>query len=702
MRSSPVIRSSIEHEVQARTHRSAGITPIEDDDSTSLWHRDEQRLDDAESRSVDKQERVGDDETHLRLALAASKLRTWQWDFASNEFQWSGREGAEDTASDHEQGARPWDEEVLEEDRAGIQNAMKAAFRGSGDFDHEFRMHTSRGIRWISARATIDRDDAGKPVRMVGVSADVTDRHAVEDDLRSKRKFLDSVVENMPSMVFVKDAEDLRYLGVNRAGEELIGVDREEMIGRDAFDLFPEQAEQFTTQDREALDGKVLVDISAEKVLTLGRGQRILHTRKLPIFDDNGIPRYLLGISEDVTVQQETLLELERARDEANQANLAKSEFLSRMSHELRTPLNSVLGFSQVLAMGDLTTEQREDVGYIAQAGRHLLELINEVLDIARIESGTLNLSLEAVCVVDVVNSTLALLRPKADQLNMQLAAKSDSCGAYVLADHQRLTQVLLNLLSNAVKYNKPGGSVKVICEKSGGTVSITVEDTGIGIGRSDLSRLFTPFERLGAEHTAIEGTGVGLTISRVLTQQMGGSLTVSSTIGVGSRFTIELREAEDPAIASDVDGSVSRVALAPITRSLRLLYVDDNVANMRLVERALRLISGIDLITAVQGRMALDLAVEHQPDLIVLDLHLPDLDGDEVLRRLQADPRTASIPVVMCSADGSPGQVQRLLELGAVSYLTKPVDLAMLFSVIDRVRTGQPIEAFLSGRESP
>ena len=651
------------------------------------------RFDVAEAARRDAAEVLRADEARLRLAIAAAQLRTWEWDFATNEFTWSQRrEDADEDISAADEAERRVAEGIVEEDQPGVQDAMRNAFHDGRDFDHEFRMRTASGVRWVSARATVDRDADGNAVRMVGVAADVTDRHAVEDELRSSRAFLNSVVENIPIMVFVKDAADLRYVRVNRAGEELVGATREDMIGRDAFELFPDQGDDFTAHDREVLDGKVVVDIPTEVMATRDKGDRILHTRKIPILDEQGVPRYLVGISEDVTVQQSTQRALEQASEAANQANQAKSEFLSRMSHELRTPLNSVLGFAQLLAMDELTTEQTEHVGFISQAGNHLLDLINEVLDIARIESGQLRLSLEPVHVADAIHAALDLVGPKARQLGVTITVASDQWDTHVVADNQRLMQVLLNLLSNALKYNRPGGRVSVDCACADGTVTMAVGDTGIGITPQNVAKLFTPFERLGAEHTDIEGSGVGLALSRDLVQQMGGTLEVVSTIGIGSTFTVSL-PAVTPVVAPTPAEGASRPTMSvSSTDAVRVLYIEDNVANVRLIERAFSRQVGVQLMVAVQGHLGLELAIEHQPDLVMLDLHLPDMGGDELLRRLRAEPATAAIPVVMCSADASPGQIRRLLELGAAAYLTKPLDLAHLFDLIDRVRTGRSL----------
>jgi len=525
-------------------------------------------------------------------------------------------------------------------------------------------------------------------------------RDEAEELLRGSEAFLDSVVENIPNMVFVKDAAELRFVRFNRAGEDLIGQSRDQLIGKNDFDLFPEdQATAFTEKDRAVLESGELVDIPSEPIDT-ANGRRLLHTRKIPILDETGAPRFLLGISDDITEREDAKRSLEEARDVADRANRAKSEFLSRMSHELRTPLNSVLGFSQILALDELTADQADNVELIRRAGRHLLTLIDEVLEIAQIESGRLRLSLEPVQVKDVVNSALDLVRPAAAQAGVTVPAAAENCEVWMTADRQRLLQVMLNLFSNAIKYNRSGGSVSVLCEQSGGTVAVGVTDTGIGISPSNVAKLFTPFERLGAEQSGVEGTGVGLALSRVLSQQMGGSLTVSSTVGVGSTFTLEMPVAEPT--NEDAGGRgrsrADRDAVGLRERIVTLLAIEDNVANLRVVERAMATRGGVELLSTVQGSLGIDLARQHQPDLILLDLHLPDIPGREVFARLSGDPTTAGIPVVICTADATPGEASRLLEAGAAAYLTKPIDLVQLFELIELVRRSEPIDPIVIG----
>jgi PAS domain S-box-containing protein len=396
-----------------------------------------------------------------------------------------------------------------------------------------------------------------------------------------------------------------------------------------------------------------------------------------------------IGILRDITDRKQVEVALKKAKDAAEQANTAKSEFLSRMSHELRTPLNAVLGFGQLLEMDELNEEQREGVDQILKAGRHLLDLINEVLDIARIEAGRLALSLEPTPLGEVVREACELVRPIAGQRAVSLDSNAvDASGAHVLADRQRLKQVMLNLLSNAVKYNREGGSVSVTTETDGGEVSIHVADSGIGIPGDRLDALFTPFERLDADRTGIEGTGLGLALSRRLVQAMGGRMLVASEVGTGSTFTVILPVAENP--VEDLEqgmetGGAGQPDIEREAASRRtVLYIENNISNFRLIERVLAHRPGIDLLPAMQGHLGLELAREHHPDLILLDLHLPDMHGSEVLAELHGDDRVRDIPVVVVSADATPGQIQRLLDAGARDYLTKPLDVQQFLSVLD------------------
>jgi signal transduction histidine kinase/ActR/RegA family two-component response regulator len=379
---------------------------------------------------------------------------------------------------------------------------------------------------------------------------------------------------------------------------------------------------------------------------------------------------------------------LRRAKEAAETANRAKSEFFSRMNHELRTPLTVILGFSQLLEMDDLSASQRESAEQIVKGGQHLLALINEVLDIARIEAGGAGMvSPEEVDVCLLVAEVLGMTQPLADQARLRLLPPPPgTCDRAVRADLQRLKQVLLNLLSNAIKYNRPGGTVIVSCaEAAGAMLRISVTDTGPGIAPEKMHRLFVPFDRLGAERKEVEGTGLGLTLSKGLVEAMQGTMGVESSPGRGSTFWVELPRIDKS--GGPAGGNPATVAGPEETSVMAgtVLYVEDNPANFRLVERILKLRPGMRLISAMQGRLGIDLAREHHPDVIFLDLHLPDLPGDEVLRRLRDDAATRDIPVIVLSADATPHQIERLLAAGARQYLVKPVDVKEFLQVLGK-----------------
>ena len=369
------------------------------------------------------------------------------------------------------------------------------------------------------------------------------------------------------------------------------------------------------------------------------------------------------------------------------------------MSHELRTPLNAILGFAQLLEMDELTPEQRESVRYIRRGGDQLLNMINEVLDISRIEIGALSLSPEPVWLPDVLEEQQALMAPMAAERGVTVVVRTTpDVTAHVLADRQRLKQVLLNLLSNAVKYNRPGGKVTVECrEPAPGRLRIDVTDTGFGIPPDKLDRLFTPFDRLGAEQSGVEGTGIGLTLTRRLVEEMGGSLTVQSAVDEGSTFSVELARVEDPVRQLPTIEPVaagSRPARGP---EKTVLHVEDNLSNLRLVEQLVLQRPEVRLINAIQGRLGLELAREHRPDLILLDLHLPDMQGTEVLAELQRDPQTRDIPVTIISADMTAGLVERLKDAGARGHMTKPLDVEALLGLLDST----PVRASARGVEA-
>ncbi len=394
----------------------------------------------------------------------------------------------------------------------------------------------------------------------------------------------------------------------------------------------------------------------------------------------------LRSVHEMRAIAQRTAA-LREAKIEADRANHAKSEFLSRMSHELRTPLNAIIGFGQLIERQNPTESVQAKAGHIIGGGRHLLNLINEVLDISRLETGNLPLSLEPVCVAEALEEALSLMRPLAAERNIELFPPDPMDRShYCMADRQRVKQVLLNVLANAVKYTPRDGKVTVsVSSNITDTIRIFITDSGPGLAPEKLTRLFTAFDRLGAEHTAVEGTGLGLALCQRLMHAMQGSIGVNSVVDRGSTFWIELARVESP-LERMVSAKRFESSTASDARKLKIIYVEDNLSNLTLVEQILADQPHIELISAMQGLLGIELARKHSPDLILLDLNLPDLDGWDVLSRLQRDGVTREIPVVIISADATAGQIKRLMTAGARAYITKPIDVYEFLKVIDQI----------------
>ena len=540
--------------------------------------------------------------------------------------------------------------------------------------------------RWLQMSTQPERAATGD-VFWNGVILDVTERKRTEERLR----MLESSVDNATDAIVITEALPLdepgpRITYVNRAFMAMSGYAEAEVLGRSPRMFQGPRSDPATRQFvRAALERFEPVQVELLNYRKDG-GEFWVELNIVPVCDGLGRWTHWVSIQRDTTERRAAQQVLEAARDEAQRANLAKSEFLSRMSHELRTPLNAILGFGELLDLQAQTDRQRENVAHILKGGQHLLNLINEVLDIARIESGKIELTLESIPVAKVFNEAAALIQPLAARRNVHVGrCAGQACDGAVQADRQRLNQVVLNLLSNAVKYNRPGGTVGVSCEPAAraGWLRLSVSDTGPGIAPADLGKLFTPFERLGAERSNAEGTGIGLALSKRLVEAMGGTIGVDSAVGRGSTFYVELpasvasSSAAGPAGEPAADGAD---AARPT-----VLYIEDNPSNYALVEQVLELERpAIRLLGAMLGQLGLDMAREHRPDLILLDLQLPDISGDEVLRQLQADPRTHDIPIVMVSADATVEQPRRLLELGARAYLTKPLKITALVQTVD------------------
>ena len=488
---------------------------------------------------------------------------------------------------------------------------------------------------------------------------------------------------------------------VNEGSIKVTGVARSELIGTDFSDYFTEPARAregyqqvfalgsvidypLNIRHRDGCLTDVLYNASVYKdvsggVLGVFAAARDITARKLVEAEQKRLSQVL----------RETNVELQGAKVEAERANLAKSDFLSSMSHELRSPLNAILGFAQLLDSESppLTAEQKESTSHILQAGWYLLELINEILDLAQIESGKLPLSLEFVSLDEVLGDCQAMIEPQARKSGIRAVFSKPDVSLFVRADRTRVKQVFVNLLSNAIKYNRVGGSVEVSSRPCpGDRVRVSFKDTGEGLTPNKVAQLFQPFNRLGQEAGVEEGAGIGLVVSKQLVELMGGLIGVESTVGVGSVFWIELNASD--VVDTGSDDKSHAVATLPDTGSggpLRtVLYVEDNPANLMLVTKLLARRPDINLLSAKDGRSGVEMAQATRPDVILMDINLPGISGVMALRILAADPSTARIPVIAISANARPRDIVKGLEAAFFRYLTKPIKVTEFMDTLN------------------
>lgn len=523
----------------------------------------------------------------------------------------------------------------------------------------------------------------GKPA-IFGVSKDMTKIQLSEE------KFSKAFHANS-SLMAITNLVDGKYFDINDAFTRKLGYSRDMVLGRRSEDLGVfVRPEIRVAMIEKLLNGERVSDVEAEVRTVSGEMLTgLFSSDTIAIVDQH----YMLTVMIDITERKKAERELIIARAEAERANLAKSEFLSRMSHELRTPMNSILGFAQLLELSPLDDKQRKRAAQIRKSGKYLLEMINEVLDISRIEAGKLSLSLEPVSLGNAIVEIVDAMTPMAHEYEVNIHLSNTINTLFVKADKQRIKQVLMNLVSNAIKYNKAGGEVKIhthlIVGKDGkgvDTVRCAVTDTGIGISAENLNQLFRPFERIGAENTIVEGTGLGLAVVKKLTEAMGGSFGVESELGKGSTFWIELPLAPEYDMLIGNELFENQPALMNQVLTGTILYIEDNIANVELVEQTLLSYRpGIKLVYTANGLDAVGLAKTHMPQLILLDLNLPDAHGSDVQQQLTADEDTREIPIIVISADAMPRQIKRLKEAGVKEYLTKPLDIEHFLDVIDK-----------------
>lgn len=556
-------------------------------------------------------------------------------------------------------------------------------------------------------------DSNGKPSEMQCMGIDISDKKIAEEQVRK----LSRAVEQIPLTVVITNLEgNIEY--ANPYTFHTTGYTQEELLGKNPKVL---KSGETSIEEYQHLWGNI----------THGKEWKgIFHNRKKdgtlyweqatigPIMNEEGEITHYIAIKEDITERKriqdelkdlnlhleekikERTLDLENANvslinanKEAQKANKAKIDFLSKMSHELRTPMNSILGFGQLLQMGELTPVQEKGVQHILDSGKHLLNLINEVLDISRIESGRISISVEPIEVYEIINEIKDSLLFSANQKNINLISQlNNTVPVYIRADRQRLKQVLINLTNNAIKYNNDGGKVtisvdsKPVSEDGYTPIRISVTDTGWGIDEKDLERIFIPFERIGAEKSNVEGTGLGLAVVKQLVDLMGGKVGVKSEPGKGSTFWIELQQCENHLDTIQKEAILNQHT-AIHSQEGTVLYIEDNMPNIELVQEIIDTKrNGIKLVIHMMGNGALEKAIEVKPSLILLDLNLPDKHGKDILLELKSNEATKQIPIIVISADAMPNQISILKAAGADNYLTKPIEVKSFLAAIDSI----------------
>jgi len=687
-------------------------------------------------------------EERLRRSQEAANIGNWDWDIQTGELFWSERIGAlfgyddvvDTTYENFIQAVHPDDREL-------VSSAVNACVEKSAEYDIEHRIVRSDGkVRWLSEKGDVLRSEDGTPLRMIGVVQDISRRKTTE-------RLLDLLNDSTSAAIRSEEYSDIfeqmlvgllelthsayGFIGEIYYTEEDIPYLKTNSITNIAWNdetraFYADNApDGMEFRNLNSLFGKVIttgnVVISNDpsndpRAAGIPQGHPALKAfLGVPLYYGEkmigmyGIANRPEGYDQEVvdflqpfTTTSSSLIharlvnceriqdhqELKLSKDLAEKASRSKTEFLSRMSHELRTPLNAILGFGQLMESDSddpLSESHQTSTAQILTAGWHLLELINEVLDLSKIEAGRLSISMEAVDACDVIRDCLKLTEQMAEQYNITISYQPEIQPLYIHADRIRFKQVYLNLLTNAIKYNRTGGTVTLKQEISTTKeVVFSINDTGYGIPEHKLSELFEPFNRLGAENTLTEGTGIGLVIAKRLTELMHGYIDVSSKVNVGTSFSIHLPQ--DDAI-THIDSDVLQPELQELLQTstntaFRILYVEDNPANLKLVSNILQRIPNIILITATDGTEGLNTATDLLPDLILLDINLPGMSGMEICSALNNNPNTRDIPRIAISANAMPADVESAMMAGFNDYLTKPLDVKNFLTVINTYKS--------------
>lgn len=606
---------------------------------------------------------------------------------------------------------------VHPEDGTLLVKALTTSLEKRKKFDIEHRVkHADGSICWLLERGNVMRAADGTPLRMLGVTQDITEQKEMQLTLlQETQRLLEAQrIGKIGDWSLSQNREQMTW---SQQALEIMGFDEaEELSLSQAFQcVHEEDAEALHLATNKAFDNGY--SASDFRIVLPDGSIRWLHGERHLLRDKNGEPTGLRGTLQDISERKRSEQALTKAKEEAEKANHAKSEFLSSMSHELRTPLNAIMGFGQLLQMNleqNLNPQELENTEEILKASAHLLDLINEVLDLAKIESGHLELTIEPVLVDELIKECLDLLMPLAEhrQLNIswEKAAFADNLNqktswkAMVLADRTRLKQALLNLLSNAIKYNKSGGSVDISYSPiDGETLAINITDSGVGMSPEQQSSLFEPYNRLGAEKFESQGVGIGLIITKTITEQMNGKLSVQSQPGKGSTFQIQIptcQSTTDKALLAlsrqkDSEDSEDSKSISSSQSEYSILHIEDNPANLRLLAQALNPLDHIKILSTPDPELGIELADTHLPDIVILDINLPGMNGFEVLKRLKQGSSTRDIPVIAVSANAMPDDIYIGLTKGFDHYVTKPINVEKLITLIEKTVSHREKKAY-------
>jgi PAS domain S-box-containing protein len=635
--------------------------------------------------------RVKEAEQRLARSQAYANIGTWDWNIKTGELFWSERigplfghpEGALETRYENFLAA------VHPDDRQKVADAVSACVEQGAEYNIEHRcVWPDDSIHWLLERGDVVRDATGTPLHMLGVVQDITERKLAEIALEDSRARLEEAQHLVRLGNWSADLASGR-LTWSKEVYALFKCDPgqyEPTLPRYFAEIVhPDDVAAVQQAQQRALEdgGSQRVD---HRVLWPDGSVRWVHLEGYAERDAAGEPRALIGTVQDVTELKQAERAMLQAKEAAEATSRAKSEFLASMSHELRTPLNSILGFAQLFGMDPgLPKKTRAQAHEIERAGQHLLSLVNDLLDLARIESGKLEIFSEPVSIKAVVSDSLAMVAPIAHERGIGLVNAGGVCEKILVqADRTRLQQVLINLLANAIKYNRPAGTVQLACRVSEGSVRVAITDTGPGIPAHKQSRMFSAFDRLGAERGQVEGSGIGLVITRRIVEAMGGRIDFESVDGQGSTFWVEF-----PVTAGAMPETVTMPAPAMAeTHAARahVLYIEDNPMNQRLMLQIFASRNYPELRVAHTAEIGIQLARADRPALVLMDINLPGMDGYMALSALRADPKTAAVPVVAVSANAMKGDEKRGIEAGFAAYLTKPIDIPALCAVVDQL----------------